>query len=767
MTNEWCPQVFYNHHQTAPFPARIWIPPFAEPVSSNVHPLMWRWVNLFGTAMAAYLDDRGMPGAIHRGTGFDDWYPGFIDNVNSFRNTISFLTETALYRYATPHFYTVDEFPRDRQDLRSEVFYSSPWKGGWWRLADAVRYMIGASMSVLNTAAKFKTDLLYNRYQAGRDVINRFKQEPPYAYLIPQDQRDPQTAAILVDKLRINGLEIHQAIRPFTANGAQYKAGTWVVLMDQPFAALAKELLEAQKYPDLRESPNGPPDLPYDVAGWTLPFQMGVEAVAVLSPLSNEARASFEKIDRIVLPALSVQGSGSIYIFSHQTNASIRAINRILAAGGQVSWTRKEITVGQQNFEPGAIVASGIDRQKMQAIADELYLQVIATNQPMGQTISIKKLRIGLYRPWVPSIDEGWTRWLLQQFDFSPTNIYNAEMQAGRLKERFDVIIIPDISGQTIMEGYKPGVIPAEFAGGIGEIGLDNLRAFVKEGGTLVTFDSACLFAIEKFNLPVTNVLAGLKNDQFFCSGSILKAELKDPAHPIAMGLPSEFGLFFDRSPAFETKPSFKGAVLVTYPKEINPLMSGYILHPERIQGKAAALDAAYGKGRIILLGFRPQWRGQSHGTYKFVFNSLYYTGALAGETSSDRQSLQSLRSEDWQNLTAKIKADLGKIYDQDKAFRGAQGAQAVQEGKKLDDLIAQFQKDHLAAIDELKQGIEGTPNARTAQRKLDEYKNQLKALLVDIRSKDHTVVKYTLNELLEQYRLASLEQEISSAIRG
>ena len=131
---EWDPVIFYCHHQTAPFPTRIFIPPFIEPISSNIHPLMARWLNVLGTNMAAYLDENDMPGAIQR-VGFDNWYPGFLDFTHIFRNSISFFTETALYRYATPHFYSVDDFPKDRQELRSEVFYSSPWKGGWWRLA--------------------------------------------------------------------------------------------------------------------------------------------------------------------------------------------------------------------------------------------------------------------------------------------------------------------------------------------------------------------------------------------------------------------------------------------------------------------------------------------------------------------------------------------------------------------------------------------------------------------------------------------------------
>ncbi|MCU1260129.1 MAG: hypothetical protein JWO80_3014, partial [Bryobacterales bacterium] len=254
---EWDPVVFYSHHQTAPFPTRIFIPPFTEPISSNIHPLMARWLSVLGMNIAAYLDEHEMPGAVHR-VGFDNWYPGFLDFTHIFRNSISFFTETALYRYATPHFFTVDEFPKERQELRSEVLYSSPWKGGWWRLADAIQYMQGASMSVLDTAAKYHEELLYNRYQAGRDNIRKFQTEPPFAYVIPQEQRDLPTAALLAQKLLINGIEVEQAVGPFTANGRVYNS-PWVVLMDQPFSPLVKELFEAQHYPDLRTAPNGPP----------------------------------------------------------------------------------------------------------------------------------------------------------------------------------------------------------------------------------------------------------------------------------------------------------------------------------------------------------------------------------------------------------------------------------------------------------------------------------------------------------------------------
>ncbi|MGH3183979.1 MAG: M14 family metallopeptidase, partial [Streptosporangiaceae bacterium] len=236
------PEVWYTQHQTAPFPARIFIPPFVEPISSNINPVLLGWLNAFGVNMGTYLDEHGMPGAIHR-VGFDNWYPGFQDFTGIFRNSIAFFTETALYDYATPHFYTVRDFPADYRNLDAQVFYNAPWQGGWWRLGDAVRYMVGASMSVLDTAARYHEQLLYNKYQAGRDAIQKFTTDPPYAYVIPARQPHPAEAAALARVLLTNGLEVRQARAAFAANGRSYPAGSWVVLMDQPYAELAKELL--------------------------------------------------------------------------------------------------------------------------------------------------------------------------------------------------------------------------------------------------------------------------------------------------------------------------------------------------------------------------------------------------------------------------------------------------------------------------------------------------------------------------------------------
>lgn len=610
---EWDPVVFYCHHQVAPFPARIFIPPFVEPISSNIHPLMARWLNVIGTNMAAYLDEHDMPGAIQK-TGFDNWYPGFLDFTHIFRNSIAFFTETALYRYATPHFYTVDEFPKDRQSLRSEVFYSSPWKGGWWRLSDAVKYMLGASMSVLDTSAKYREQLLYNRYQAARDNIAKFKKEPPYAYVIPASQHDLPTASQLVEKLLINGLEVHQATKAFHANGRDYPAGSWVVLMDQPFSPLVKDLFEAQVWPDLRQSPNGPPQLPYDVSGWTLSLQMGVETNAVLKEVTAEQRAGLKRIEKVAVPAAAVEGSGAVFVFKHDANAAFQVLNAVLDAGGKAGFAAKD----------GAVIVSGLDKNRVTSIAKKYGVSATALESAPENVVSTAKPRTGLYRPWSPAIDEGWTRWILENYGFAPITLRNADIKAGHLKDMFDTIILPDMRSNQLREGFAVGSVPGEFAGGLGDQGFEALQEFVMAGGTLIALNNSSSAVIDGFSLPVTNSLGGVSSADFFCSGSLLKVEVADASLPGTWGMAKNPAAFFERGPAFETKTGFKGNVLATYSKERNPLASGYLLHPEKIQGKAAEVEVFLGAGKVYLFGFRPQWRGQSHGTYKLLFNAIY-----------------------------------------------------------------------------------------------------------------------------------------------
>ncbi|HEU4989078.1 MAG TPA: M14 family zinc carboxypeptidase [Gemmatimonadaceae bacterium] len=640
---EWEPDIIYVQHQTAPFPTRIWLPPFAEPIAPEVPALMSREVNTIGMTIAQELESNGMPGATHMGTGFDAWYPGYIDYMPMLMNIDAFWTETALYRYATPHFYTVQDFPPAFRDLRPQSLYPSPWKGGWWRLRDAVDYMETASIAVLDYAAKYREEVLYNRYKAGTETIQRYRNNPPYAYLVPQAQHDPVAAADLLKRFAFNGVRIETLARPTVYDGVGYPAGTWVIPMDQEFAQLVRQLMEPQVYPDLREFPGGPPEQPYDAAGWTLPYQMDVRVVEARAPLSDAFRSALQPVAGkavdwhsapdapfetnaeaagIVPPAGGITGSGSaVTVDPAQTNA-FRFMNRALADGATLGF------VPGTGGASGQYVVSGAPPATLDALAASLF---VLGRRASGAGALPVRPRVAIYKPWNASMDEGWTQWLLDQYDFKYTVLTNADIQAGDLAARFDVVLIASDSPRGIMEGYAHGTVPPRYEGGLGAEGVRALDDFVRGGGTLVCLNESAQFAIDELHLPVRNVVAKTPRREFFADGSILRVTT-DPQHPVMAGMPAQADVFVMNSPVFTTLPGFRGAALATYQKEGSPLRSGYLLGEQHLQGYAAALDVDHGGGHVVLIGFQPQWRGQPEGTFRVVLNAALFGGALSAK---------------------------------------------------------------------------------------------------------------------------------------
>ena len=420
---EWDPQIIYVHHQSSPFPTRIWLPPFAEPIATFTPPIMARTVNTIGMAIAQMLESRGMPGAVHMGTGFDAWYPGYVDYLPMMQNQAAFWTETALYRYATPYFYSLSDFPASRRDLRVESLYPSPWKGGWWRLSDAVDYMRVGSLAVLDYAAKYREDLLYNRYQSGRDVIRKYETSAPYAYFIPQDQTDPVAPVELLRRLAFNGLRIYQLNQDVTHEGQTQNAGTWVLPLNQEFGELARQVLSVQEYPDLREYPEGPPEQPYDAAGWTLSYQMDVDVIEVTQPFTPEILSAMQELetepltwaaeidDASLFDAVSgvgfdshpvaravqpipgrLTGSGSGFRLNPVQNNSFRALNRAWDMGGTV------------RYGNGEYIVTGLGGTAVDRLIEDYALQAI---RGPTEGVDLSRPDLGIYRPWNPSMDEG------------------------------------------------------------------------------------------------------------------------------------------------------------------------------------------------------------------------------------------------------------------------------------------------------------------------------------------------------------------------
>ena len=646
---EWYPELMYVMHETAPFPARIWMPPNADPVNPNTHPLVFRWKNLMGSAMGRAFDAADQPGALSR-IGFDLWYPGYQAGPNvEGHNIPSVLTETANYRYATPHYYTIRDFPEQHRDLIPGTFYPSPWVGGWWRFKDAVEYNLTASKSILDLAARYRYDFLYSKYQVGRDVIERFKKEPPYGWIFPANQSDPNSTALLINMLINYGIEVYQADEAFEHSGISHKKGAAIVPTSQAFGLYVKNLFEKQEYPDLRkyghlwqgigraQKWDGLPIAPYDGVGWTLQVQMGIEAYAMSVPLDVKKTL----INEFVSPSGGITGSGSHYVFSNTDNYSFMAVNRILNEGGQVSRALEDFTLGGEKYGRGTfLVRSGsISRNILQTIASEAHIPM-RRGKVQVDTKRIRKSRIALYKSWAANMDCGWISYIFDKYEFPYHHLTDAEVKAGHLRSRFDVIILPDQRSASIIQGHRKGTMPPDYVGGITRDGVENLKVFVEDGGVLICNKGSVELPIKEFNLPVKNVLQDVKPDSFNCPGSLIKVNY-EPNHPITLGLQEEGIAYFSRGQAFEMIPGTieienkvgKGVsekekispeIVASYPDE-SLLISGWILGDDVIRKKAAILDVPFGEGRIVLFGFNVHNRAQAYLTFKLLFNAVHY----------------------------------------------------------------------------------------------------------------------------------------------
>ena len=544
--HEWNPQVFVDEHQMGTDGPRMFIPPFADPVDPDVHPLIWREVNLIGSNMALRLEQAGKSGLIY-GYSFDAYWIGGTRNTGWWKNITGLLLETASARVASPVYIEPSELRGGTKgliDYQATVNHPNPWKGGWWRMRDIMDYERIASDALLELASRYREDLLRNVTTRARAAIAAAR--PGEAYRIPKEQRDWPTAQHLAWLMAEHNVEVRQA-----ANGDY-----WIPLA-QPYGRFITEMMEPQRYPAVRLQPGKDILRPYDVATWTLPLQMGV------------------RVERMSMPE-------------------------------------------------GTTIVTAITPETKEVIARGAKLP--------------RKPRVATYQPWQPSMDEGWTRWLLDTYGVPAKGLSPQDVQKGL--SGFDAFILPDIPKDVIATGKRrePAMryeeeMPPEYTGGLGKPGSEAVRKFVEEGGTLIAFGDGCDYVIEELNIPVRNALAGVKADDYSNPGSLVRLLIR-PGHPVTVGMPAETAAFLDSPIAFETTApaaDMQRWVLATYPEEEQDvLLSGWLLGANRLTRKAAAVAMTYGKGKIVLFGFRPQHRGQTHATFPLIFNALWWSVAPA-----------------------------------------------------------------------------------------------------------------------------------------
>jgi len=649
---EWHPQVYQDHHEMGSYGARLYVVPYCEPIHPHADPLIWREINWCGAHMVYRLEEAGKTGVINAAL-FPAWSHLGFHWIGNYHNIASLLTESAHTKLATPMYIHKSQLQGGGGTLRGFPHYKPqtnfphPWPGGWWRLRDIVEQQKVAAWGLLDLAARHKDTVLWNAYLKAKRQTERGASGKPVAYLICPTQHDSLTVVKLINKVLSQGIDIQQAEEDFTVNGLTYPAGTYVIPLNQPKMGIIKTLLGRTLFPDdaWTRRADGSPNRPYDTATDTIAELMGVH-VEPVNTLACDT-AIFAPITAAVGVASASANAGQLvgesehgYLFDGRLNDSFTVVNQLLGQGLRVCRVDQAVTVGDKLFPPGAFVVAPESEETLRTIGSDSGVTFYALEAvPEAKQHEVKQLRVGMYQRYRGgNMDEGWTRLVLEQFGFPYQTLRDDDIKAGDenetppLHQRVDVLILPSDSTAMIVgqeedkeeEESKEFDVPPGYRSGIGTAGVKAIKQFVENGGTLVTLNHSCEFAIEKLGLRVRNVLKGKPSKEFFCPGSTLKAHI-DTNHPLAYGMPEEALIFFWDSPTFEVLPSRFNErydlVIEYHEKDI--LRSGWLVGEAQIAEKAAMISAQYGAGRVLLFGFRPQHRAQTHGTFKLLFNAL------------------------------------------------------------------------------------------------------------------------------------------------
>ena len=637
----WFPQAFLDEHQMGTTGPRMFVPPQADPLAPEVHSLIFRQADLLGTNMARRLEEAGKLGVGHDMI-FDSYWPGGTRNTAWWKNVTGLLTEVASARIATPIYVEPGELEGGEKGLpeygrRSN--FPSPWPGGWWRLADIMEYERIATWAFVEALAENRRDFLRNLHRMASEAIAAGEAGPPYAWVIPPAQHDPTAAWKLVDLLLRHGVTVTRSTGPLRVGVAEYPAGTVVVPAAQPYRAFLLTMLRPQRYPEVKGTGGGEILEPYDVTSWSLPIAMGVEVVEA----TQQPAGAVEAVGAAPWPGSEVAAGAGGWLVSHGADGVYPLMNRLLTRGARgLAWLPAG---GDLWIPPGAATAEELSR-----LSRELHVAITPLDAPpSGPRRDVAAARVGLYKPWVANADEGWTRWVLEQYDFPLEGLDNEEIRSGAFTHKVDVLLVPAISPDVIEKG-RPGSaisdrlagrLPPEYAGGLDEGGPPltggrrgdaergggaRIKEWVEGGGTVVALDESVGYFIDLFGLPVVDVV-GERNAKIEAPGSMLRLVV-DPTQPLAYGLEADEAGYFADSPAFETSipdARFDRRVVARYPEdERDLLVSGFLRGGEALERKAAVVDLRVGKGRVVLIGFRAQHRAQTVRTFKLLFNALY-----------------------------------------------------------------------------------------------------------------------------------------------
>jgi hypothetical protein len=712
--SEWFPQIVYNHHQSGPAGAVMFGPPFRDPFNFNFDPMVPIGIDVIGAAMVNRMAAEGKPGYTSRkGSTYSTWWNGGLRTTPYFHNMIGLLTETI----GSPTPMAIPFVPSKLLPDSSLYFPIEPQQT--WHFRQSIDYSVTANYAVFDVASRNKDHLLYDIYRMGKNSIERGSRdswtttprriaaaqaalasrggrggrggsgeapvssdEPPApgggaggggrgatveefktllrdpamrdprGFILPSDQPDFPTATKFVNALILNGVIVHRAASAFTVAGKTYPAGSFVIKTAQPFRPHVLDMFEPQDHPDDIPYPGGPPTRPYDNAGWTLAYQMGVKFDRVLDAFDGP----FEKVNGLQQPKAGrvAQVASDPVLLDHASNNAFIAVNRLLAAGRDVRWV-----------PGGQFAVIGAASAELTKLASDLGVSftTAASRAAVDGAIRLRRPRIGLADQYGGSMPSGWTRFVLEQFEFPFEVVYPASLEAGNLSSRFDVIVFPSGVGpapSTGGRGGRGGVGEGGGRGGISDLSdvpeqyrpmigsyngpevMPALKSFVDAGGILVGVGRSTTNLAQLFGLPVSNHLVERAPDgssrpvpveKYYVPGSVLRVAV-DNTQPVAQGLDNQVDVFFDNSPVFSLAPdaALKGVRPIAWFDTAHPLRSGWAFGQGYLEGGVEAIEAKVGKGTLFLFAPEVTFRGQPHGTFKFLFNSILMGGARPGE---------------------------------------------------------------------------------------------------------------------------------------
>lgn len=619
------PQVFLTMHEMGQNGPRFFVPPNYDPIDPNHDPLIWRTAGLLGHAMALQLEQDGRSGVISHAL-FDYFSPGYEDSATLGHNTVSLLTEAASVALANPVTIAGAELvgtPRGLPEYRPQINFPNPWPGGTWTLRDIVDYELSAIRGLVTGVARYREELVRNFFALGKRALEKGATGDPAAYILEPVQADPLAAATLVNTLLDGGVEVRRSLEPFKVKDSVYPAGTTFVSLMQPYRNYVKTLLEVQNYPVRRPAPGAAPERPYDVTAWTLPLQLGVSVTAVAQEFEVPANSRLERAE-IAPGQIWGDRRPRHYLVEANGTAGAMVLSWLFDAGQAVSWTTTPLEFAGRRYARGTVVvrSSNEARGIVERATRTLGVHAAGVREAPAGTRPLVRPRVGLYKPWYANMDEGWTRFVFERFGVPFTTLSPSDVRAGNLDQRFDVIVLPHEEPDRLMTGHRAGTVPPEYVGGLEGEGVSALQAFVQAGGTLVALDGAAALAVRTFDLPLRDVVSE-EPSRVYGPGTIVALELEESA-PLAYGLANPLPAFFVNSAAWEaTVPGLAMPSVARY-RSSDPKLSGWLDGGDRIAGRAALLEQSVGQGRVVLIGFRAQHRGQTHGSFRALLNALY-----------------------------------------------------------------------------------------------------------------------------------------------